>query len=473
MRETADVVQVEGVGGVVGTRDVRVRPVGSLLEVEGGIDVGCAGRQVAARRREVQLDRGELEIAPPLGLRIEAERQVGEQVALRVRVGQVEDVLAGEQAVVRERGIALPVDLEAQAERGRHASREVRTDERPGRTGAEHGPVADVPVPRIGPTEGVVLLRQAPQVVVAHDLRVPGAEPHLEVEGPRDVVPHPQEPVRSELRLGGEVRGRRAGAHLRREVTDADEQHVRRVAEGLHALDVVPGIPPSARRIDLRAERREVAREAPALVDVRREVGRRRLVVEMRGRRAQRRVGDEVRTVAFGPVEGERVRERLLVHGLTAPDGEARGGRGSRPAHVDRVRAGRDHLIEVERVHERVGVAPRSEQRTDRPRRGHDPAVPHRERGAGLGDAGHQIGPLRRGGRVADLVDADERRDRGGAGRNGQTEDDRGERDADREDRTARGEAGGTHGGSPSVRDPPRDTVAIGPSTDGIGKFPY
>ena len=56
-----------------------------------------AGGQPAALQGERELGGAELQVALPLVLRIEAERDHRQQLT-RVRVGEVEDVLAGEEA---------------------------------------------------------------------------------------------------------------------------------------------------------------------------------------------------------------------------------------------------------------------------------------------------------------------------------------------------------------------------------------
>ena len=116
-------------------------------------------------------------------------------------------------SLVRERRVARPVDLVGERERGGVAPGEVRADRRAWRAGPEDRPVADVAVERIGAAERVVGLGQPPDVVVADGLAVAAADPDLVVERPRWVVPHPQQPVGAELRLGGEV-GRAAPAPI-------------------------------------------------------------------------------------------------------------------------------------------------------------------------------------------------------------------------------------------------------------------
>jgi hypothetical protein len=126
--EPADVVEVEGVGGVVRAGDVGVGQVGRLLQVEAWVGVGQPGRQATARHGQVELGRTQLEVAAPLGLGVEAERQVGGQIPAGGGVGEVEDVLAGEQAAVGEGRVAGLVNLEAQAERGGVAAGQVGAD---------------------------------------------------------------------------------------------------------------------------------------------------------------------------------------------------------------------------------------------------------------------------------------------------------------------------------------------------------
>ena len=105
----------------------------AALQVEGGVGVGQACRQAAGGGREVELGRTQLEVVPPLGLGIEAVRDRRDEVAARVRVGEVEDVLGRREALVRERRIARLEHLEALGERRGVATREVRADQRAGR----------------------------------------------------------------------------------------------------------------------------------------------------------------------------------------------------------------------------------------------------------------------------------------------------------------------------------------------------
>jgi hypothetical protein len=218
--------------------------------VRGEPDVvaGVAVRQAAGRsrllERERQLGGAQLEVVAPLGLRIEVERDRGGQVPLRGRVGEVEQVLGRDEAVAGEPAVGRAVDLIAEGERGGIAAGQVGAHRRARRPRPEHRPVADVAERRIVPAVGVVVLRQPPDVVVAHDRVVAVSDPDLVVEGARAVVPHAQEPARAEPGLGAEVRRLGPGAHLIREVAHAQEQHGVGVGGRVQELEVVARVPP-------------------------------------------------------------------------------------------------------------------------------------------------------------------------------------------------------------------------------------
>src|SRR5207244_7516015 len=142
----------------------------------------------------------------------------------------IEDVLGGEQTTVRVRRIGRPEDLVAERERRRVTAGQVGADRRSWRPGAEDGAVADVTEGRIAVAVSVVGLRQSPDVVVSHRLRVSLADSDLVVQRLGRVVSHAEQPVGSEPRLYGEVRRGRAGSHLGREVAYAGEEDRGRVA---------------------------------------------------------------------------------------------------------------------------------------------------------------------------------------------------------------------------------------------------
>ena len=203
--ERAHVVEVQRVGGVVRPVDVGVRPVRGELDVVARVAVRQAARRARLLERERQLGRAQLEVVAPLGLRVEVERDRGRQMPVRRRVGEVEEVLGRDQAVAREPAVGRAVHLVAERERRGVPPGQVGAHRRARRPRAEDRPVADVPVRRIVPAVGVVVLRQPPDVVVAHDRVVAVSDPDLVVERARAVVPHAQEPAGAELRLGVEV----------------------------------------------------------------------------------------------------------------------------------------------------------------------------------------------------------------------------------------------------------------------------
>ena len=279
VRDARDVVEVQRIGGVVRTGDVRGGPVRRPAQVVPGVGVRETMREIPAVERQRELRRAPFQIVTPLLLRVERERDHRQQVTARVRVGQVEDVLCRTKAPRRERRIARREHLEALGEGRRVAAGEVGADRRPRGAGPEDRPVTDEAERRIPPVVVIVGLREPPDIVVAGGRVVPFADPHLVVERAGPVVPHPQEPIRSEPGLPREVR-RRPRAHLRGEVPDTRQQDRVGVAGRLHELQVVAGIPPAAGRADPRAERMQRPPEFAAVgVVAGRRVGHRVAIV--------------------------------------------------------------------------------------------------------------------------------------------------------------------------------------------------
>ena len=306
MAEGAHVVQVQRVRCVVGPVDVGVGPVRGQLHIVARVAVRHPTRRARLLERERQLGRAELHVVAPLGLGVEVERDGRRQMPRRRGVCEVEDVLGRDEAVPREPAVGRAVHLVAERQRRGVPPGEVGADRRARRPCAEDRPVADVPVRRIVPAVGVVVLRQPPDVVVAHDRVVAVPDADLVVERARPVVPHPQEPAGAELRLGVEVRPAGASAHLRGKVADAHEQDGVGVGRRVDELQVVAGVPPAAGRVDPHAERREVALERAVAVDLRRAVCHGVGVVQVRRRRTKRGAHDR-RPVALDAVERECV----------------------------------------------------------------------------------------------------------------------------------------------------------------------
>ena len=188
----------------LGAGHVGARPVRGLAQVEARVGVRQAGRKPARGDREVELGGAPLEVVAPLRLRVEAVGDHRQQLPRR-GVGEVEDVLGRGQAAVGEGGVAGLEDDEALGQRGGVAAGQVGADQRARRPGPEHRPVSDVAVDGVAAAEGVVGLRQPPDVVVAERLCVAAADADLVVERAGRVVPHAQQEVGPEPRLGGEV----------------------------------------------------------------------------------------------------------------------------------------------------------------------------------------------------------------------------------------------------------------------------
>ncbi len=365
--------------------------------------------ETAGRDGQVQLGGAQLEVVAPLGLRVVL---VGDRrrESPRVRVRQVVDVLRGQQAFAGESRVARFEHLVGLGQSRGVASGQVGADLRSRRPRAEHRPMADVAVERIALAVGVVFLRQAPDVVIAGGLVVAAADADLVVERLRLVVPHAQQPVGTEPRLGREVGRARSGAHLSREVTHTAEQHRLRVAGRVDELEIVARVPPAARRVAAHAESLQVAAEDAVGVDLRRRVRHRVAVVQV-GRGVAQRRADEVGAVALHLVEAQRVRQRARVDVRATVDREPGRDRRRGPEHDDLVDARRGHRREIER--EDVGVlrVPPAEVRARRARVGDRArAVDHDEGRAGGGRGRHEVGAFGRARGIPDLVHAHEGR---------------------------------------------------------------
>ena len=105
--------------------------VAACCEVVERLGVRQARRKrLAGGQCDRQLRRPQLEVVAPFALWIEAKRDRGEQMAVRVGVGEFKDVLARQQAARGEFGERVVEYLKAQRERCRVASREVRAHRR-------------------------------------------------------------------------------------------------------------------------------------------------------------------------------------------------------------------------------------------------------------------------------------------------------------------------------------------------------
>ena len=197
------------------------------------------------------------------------------------------------------------------------------------------------------------------------------------------------------------------GAEQRWGVAGRGQQQGVRVRRGLHELQVVARVEPTALDVDRAADLVKITDQVVAVV-VRDVVRRRRRVVEVRGLPIER-AGDHVSAVALG------LEERARVHARDRRRDQLRSrpGTAARPLTGCRSRRGRSrrgHVGEVELADEVVPLAPRADVAADRAlqdrgaARGLDP-----ERLAGEIRGREHERDLGRRRRVADLVDPDER----------------------------------------------------------------
>src|SRR6267154_75136 len=158
-------------------------------------------------------------------------------------------MLSRQQALIRIRGIAGRKYLVAKGERSRQPPCNVGTDQRSRAPGSvlQDGSVADVLVWGDASLVGIVRLRQSPDVVVAYIGPATRANAHLVIECLATVGPHLLQPVQAEASFGSEIRSARSGAHLPGKVANADQHQRDNVTVRLDELQVVAGIPPSAR----------------------------------------------------------------------------------------------------------------------------------------------------------------------------------------------------------------------------------
>ena len=163
--------------------------------------------QISRLQRQIQLRRSQLQVIAPLRLAIKIKGGYRQQVSAGRGIGEIEDVLGCQQAPARVGRVAVFENLVADCKRCRQAPSEIGTDLGPGsaRGVDKRRTVADKARRRIAAAEGVVRLRQPPDVMVAHDGAVAGAQAYLVVQRARAIVPHLQQPVGTEPDLGGEV----------------------------------------------------------------------------------------------------------------------------------------------------------------------------------------------------------------------------------------------------------------------------
>src|SRR5260370_3909791 len=125
MRQSGDVIKVQGIRCIARASDVGVRPMRCLLQVIGrGVRTS---RTVAAASLEskVKFRGAKFHIVTPFALGIEAKRSYCQQVAAGRGVREVENMLGGEQAWVSVGGIARLICVIAEGKVGRQPSRQI------------------------------------------------------------------------------------------------------------------------------------------------------------------------------------------------------------------------------------------------------------------------------------------------------------------------------------------------------------
>src|SRR5215472_10191086 len=128
-----------------------------------------SSRQIPGLQRQVELRRSKLEVIPPFDFRVEIKRPCSQQCSWS-GVGQIENELRRQQALVGIWRVADFEHLVALRERRGHATREIWTNRsaRAPRSILEDRPVADKFVGRNTILVGIVHLRQTPYIMVAH-----------------------------------------------------------------------------------------------------------------------------------------------------------------------------------------------------------------------------------------------------------------------------------------------------------------
>ena len=130
MGQSADVVKIERVSGVVWAGNVSVGPMRGLLQVVRRGMRNCGTGSAASLQGEVKFGGAEFEIIPPFTFRIETEGSNRQQVAAGRGVGEIKNVLGRRQTLVGIGGIAGLVEVVAERKRRGDASSEIRADER-------------------------------------------------------------------------------------------------------------------------------------------------------------------------------------------------------------------------------------------------------------------------------------------------------------------------------------------------------
>src|SRR6266478_4652297 len=169
MRESGYVIAIESIRSVVWTGDVGIGPVRRLLQIKVRIRMRQPRRKASrSLQGEIEFDGAPFEVVTPFRFRIKAERDHSEQISARRCVRQIEDVLGGEQALIRVSGVTSSIGVIAQGEVCSYAPRQTRADQKirlhlarciQRRRIDEYRTVANIPVPGRAPSVSIVRLR--------------------------------------------------------------------------------------------------------------------------------------------------------------------------------------------------------------------------------------------------------------------------------------------------------------------------
>src|SRR5438132_2435927 len=131
MRQSGYVIEIESIRSVVWTGDVGVGPVRRLLQVIIRIGMRQQVRRQSSRslQSKIELDGAPFEVVTPFRLRIKAESNHRQQIAAARCICKVEDVLGGEQALIRVSGITSSIGVIAQGEVCSYATCQIRADQ--------------------------------------------------------------------------------------------------------------------------------------------------------------------------------------------------------------------------------------------------------------------------------------------------------------------------------------------------------
>src|SRR5207245_1493472 len=130
MRQSGYVIEIESIRSVVWTGDVGIGPVRRLLQVIIRIGMRQARRQSSrCLQGEIELDGAPFEVVTPLRLGIKAERNHRQQISARRCICQIEDVLGGEQALIRVSGVNSSIGVIAQGEICSYAPGQIWADQ--------------------------------------------------------------------------------------------------------------------------------------------------------------------------------------------------------------------------------------------------------------------------------------------------------------------------------------------------------